>query len=69
LRSRVLVVELRVLIASFEFDVDFVLRWLASQRFDRVLLVALKTHEGFERVRKAYSALSIVCSSLKIESP
>jgi len=57
----------RVLLASFGFDVDYVLRRLATQRYDRVVLLGLKTREGFERVKKAYSTLSIVCSSLKVD--
>jgi CRISPR-associated protein Csa3 len=57
----------RAIIASFGFDVDFVLRRLASSRYDRVVLLSLKTPDGFERVKKAYSTLSIICNSLKIE--
>ena len=57
----------RVLLASFGFDIDYVLRRLATQRYSRVVLLGLKTREGFERVKKAYSTLSIVCSSLKVD--
>lgn len=57
----------RTLIASFGFDIDFVLRRLASGKYDRVVLVALKTTDGFERVKKAYSTLSLVCTSLKVD--
>jgi len=57
----------RTLIASFGFDVDFVLRRIASvQSYDRVVLLAIQT-SGFERVMKAYSTLSLVCTSLKKE--
>jgi len=61
------VVFTRTLIASFGFDIDFVLRRLASGKYDRVVLVALKTTDGFERVKKAYSTLSLVCTSLKVD--
>ncbi len=57
----------RTLIASFGFDIDFVLRKLASGRYDRVVLAALKIGDGFERVKKAYSTLSVVCTSLKVD--
>lgn len=57
----------KLLIASFGFDIDFVLKKLASEKYDRVVLVALKTQSGFERVRKAYSMLSIICNSLKLD--
>jgi CRISPR-associated protein Csa3 len=57
----------RVLLASFGFDVDYVLRRLSSQKYSRVVLLGLRTREGFERVKKAYSTLSIVCTSLKID--
>jgi CRISPR-associated protein Csa3 len=57
----------KTLMASFGFDVDFVLRRLASsQDYNRVILLAIQT-DGFERVKKAYSTLSLVCTSLKRE--
>lgn len=58
---------MRNLVASFGFDMDFVVRRLAAKKYDKVVLVALKTDEGFEKVKKAYSALSIVCNSLKVD--
>ncbi|MCC6035267.1 MAG: helix-turn-helix domain-containing protein [Desulfurococcaceae archaeon] len=58
---------MRTLIASFGFDIDFVLRRLASGKYSRVVLVSLKTRDGFERVKKAYSTLSLVCTSLKVD--
>jgi len=58
---------MKCLVASFGFDIDFVLRRLTIGKYNRVVLVALKTSEGFERVKKAYSTLSLVCNSLRIE--
>jgi len=58
---------MKTLIASFGFDVDFVLRRLASGRYNRVVLVSLRVSDGFERVKKAYSTLSVVCTSLKVD--
>jgi CRISPR-associated protein Csa3 len=57
----------RTLIASFGFDVDFILRRMATVKsYGRVVLLAIQT-SGFERVMKAYSTLSLVCTSLKKE--
>lgn len=57
--------ERRTLVATFGFDIDFVLRRLASGRFNRVVLLALYTsEEAYRRVEKAYHTLSIVCKSM-----
>lgn len=57
-----------VLVASFGFDIDFVLRKLATGEFNRVVLFALYTgEESFRRVEKAYHTLSVVCRSLGID--
>lgn len=59
----------RVLISSFGFDIDFVLKRIATVTgFNRVILLALYTGEDvFRRIEKAYDTLKIVCSSLKID--
>lgn len=56
----------KALIASFGFDIDFVLRRLASREYSKVVLLALYTsEEAFKRVEKAYHTLSVVCKSLQ----
>ncbi|MEM4562204.1 MAG: CRISPR-associated CARF protein Csa3 [Desulfurococcaceae archaeon] len=57
----------KALVATFGFDIDFVLRKLASRDYETVLLLSLKTSEEAQRkVEKAYSTLKIVCESLKV---
>ncbi|MEM0470453.1 MAG: CRISPR-associated CARF protein Csa3 [Desulfurococcaceae archaeon] len=57
----------KTLVATFGFDIDFVLRRLASKDYGSVVLLALRTSEDAQRkVEKAYSTLKIVCESLRI---
>ncbi|MEM1831016.1 MAG: CRISPR-associated CARF protein Csa3 [Desulfurococcaceae archaeon] len=57
----------KTLVATFGFDIDFVLRRLASREYGSVVLLALKTsEEAYRKVEKAYSTLKIVCESLRI---
>jgi len=57
----------KALVATFGFDIDFVLRKLASRDYETVLLLSLRTSEDAQRkVEKAYSTLKIVCESLKV---
>jgi CRISPR-associated protein Csa3 len=58
---------MRYLVASFGFDIDFVFREMTSGKFDKVLLLALRTARGFERVQKAFATLSLICTSLRVE--
>ncbi len=55
-----------VLIASFGFDIDFIVKRIASKKYSKVVLIALKTGSGFKKVEKAYDTLNILCNSLNI---
>lgn len=58
----------KILVASFGFDIDFVVRRLASKGFKKIVLLTLYTNEeAFRRIEKAYHTLSIVCKSMNIE--
>lgn len=58
----------RVLIASFGFDIDFVMRKLANREYSKIVLLALYTSdEAFKRVEKAYHTLSVACKSLGVD--
>lgn len=59
--------ETKTLVATFGFDVDFVLRRIASGSYRKVVLFSLKTKEGEDRVNKAFYALKQVCISLGLE--
>lgn len=61
-------IEKKALVATFGFDIDFVLRRLAGKRFNRVVLLSLYTSEEvYRRIEKAYYTLSIVCKSMNIK--
>ncbi len=57
----------KVLVATFGFDIDFVMKRLAESRYDKVILLALKTDYGFDRVEKSYHLLAVACKAMNIE--
>jgi CRISPR-associated protein Csa3 len=59
--------ETRVLVATFGFDIDFVLRRISGRRYERVVLLSLRTPEGEKRVDKAFATLNAYCLSINIE--
>lgn len=68
LDSNILGHEYNVLVASFGFDIDFVIRRLATRSFKQVILLSLYTsEEAFRKIEKAYHTLSAVCKSLNID--
>lgn len=60
-------VEARTLVATFGFDIDFVVRRITARRYSQVRLLSLKTREGEERVAKAFHALKAICISMRID--
>ncbi|NAY89131.1 MAG: hypothetical protein GU347_00165 [Desulfurococcales archaeon] len=58
----------RILIASFGFDLDFVLRRIARKNYSSVVLLSLKTNDsGERRVDKAFSTLKSFCLSAGVD--
>lgn len=57
----------KALVATFGFDIDFVVRRMGSEKYDEIILLALKTSEGFDRVEKSYHLLAAMCGSMRIE--
>lgn len=59
--------ERRTLVASFGFDIDFVVRRMSREKFDKVVLVSLYTsREAYRRVEEAYHTLSRLCIAMNI---
>ena len=58
----------RILIASFGFDLDFVLRRIARKNYSSVVLLSLKTNDsGERRVDKDFSTLKSFCLSAGVD--
>jgi CRISPR-associated protein Csa3 len=58
-------VRVDILVASFGFDIDFVVRRLGVKKYSEIVLLAIRT-EGFSRVEKSYYALAHICATAKI---
>jgi len=59
---------LKTLVASLGFDVDFIMRRISAERFDRIVCVALKTDEdSWKRVEKAYNLIKYFAKTLNID--
>ncbi|MET1160250.1 MAG: CRISPR-associated CARF protein Csa3, partial [Thermoprotei archaeon] len=59
---------MRILIASFGFDIDYVASRIISVNPQRVVLLALyTTEEAYSRIEKAFHMLSVMCKSMKID--
>jgi CRISPR-associated protein Csa3 len=59
--------ERKTLVATFGFDIDFVLRRISGRKYDKIILLSLKTPEGEKRVEKAYTTLKTVCISMGVD--
>ncbi len=57
----------KALVATFGFDIDFVVRRMGSERYDEIILLALTTGEGFDRVKRSYHLLATLCGSMGVE--
>lgn len=57
---------MKALVATFGFDIDFVMRQIASSKYKDVTLLALKTGQGYDRVEKAFHLLAVTCGSMQI---
>jgi len=66
-RGEIVMSEKRTLVATFGFDMDFVLRRISGRKYDRIILLSLKTPEGQKRVEKAYTTLKTVCISMGVD--
>jgi len=59
--------ERKTLVATFGFDIDFVLRRISGREYGKIILLSLKTPEGEKRVEKAYTTLKTVCISMGVD--
>ncbi|MEZ0394291.1 MAG: CRISPR-associated CARF protein Csa3 [Desulfurococcaceae archaeon] len=57
----------RTLVATFGFDIDFVIRRLSSGNYSGAILLSLRTEEGRSRVEKAFSSVRQYCVALRKE--
>lgn len=57
----------KALVATFGFDIDFVVRRMGSERYDEIILLALRTGEGFDRVEKSYHLLAHICGYIRVD--
>lgn len=57
---------MNILVASFGFDIDFVVRRLSVKKYSEIVLLAVRT-EGFSRIEKSYYALAHICATAGIE--